>query len=353
MSQYPKPQRFTFNTLMVLLALFAVVAFTGVGAFALFLIRGTDRTASAESERMQAEATLAANMVDATLNAPTPTAVTVLSEPTGRIIYTCFANGSDDICVMDGNGENQRRLVARSGTDFYPSPAPTADSDTVVFSSRSGGVFEIYSTLLNDPDPIQLTLALVGNYAPEISPDGTQITFATEVNGRLDIYTIGIDGSNLTQITTHDAHDLDPTWSSDGSQIAFTSNRTGTNEIYIIDLDTGEEVSVTSGSDQREGGRLDWSPDGSLIGFYAGARGDKNLFLVPADCRRCGPDKYVQLTDGGNNKAPAFSPDGQWITFASNLDGADNEVYIMRLDGSDVRQLTDAPRANWQPRWGP
>src|SRR5690606_23476479 len=57
--------------------------------------------------------------------------------------------------------------------------------------------------------------------------------------------------------------------------------------------------------------------------------------------------------DGGrHNKAPSFSPDGQWIAFASNLRG-DNNVFIMRVDGSDWRQLTTQPSADWQPRWGP
>lgn len=331
----------------------ALVVFAALITFTLFLLRGTQRLASAEAEMEPPQATVDPDLVQATLDAPTPGVEDVLSEPSGRIIYTCFIVSSDEICVMDGNGENQRRLVEREGTDFYPSPAHSADNDLITFSSRSTGVFEIYTALLTEPDPIQITLDLVGNYAPEISPDGTQITFATEVNGRLDIYVIDVDGSNLQQVTTNPAHDLDPTWAPDGEQIAFTSNRTGTNEIYIIDLTTGEEVAVTDGSDQREGGRLDWSPDGTLLGFYAGERGDKDIYLVPTSCRNCGPDDFIRLTEGGNNKAPSFSPDGQWVTFASNLDGDDNEVYIMRLDGSDVRQLTDSPRANWQPRWGP
>ena len=72
-------------------------------------------------------------------------------------------------------------------------------------------------------------------------------------------------------------------------------------------------------------------------------------FIVNAD----GSD-LRQLTDGGNNKAPAFSPDGQWLTFASQLDAdGDNEIFIMRVDGTDLRQLTFNQRPDWQPRWGP
>jgi len=43
------------------------------------------------------------------------------------------------------------------------------------------------------------------------------------------------------------------------------------------------------------------------------------------------------VTEGGNNLAPDFSPDGQWIAFTSYRDryGEHNgcEIYILRLDG--------------------
>jgi Tol biopolymer transport system component len=59
-----------------------------------------------------------------------------------------------------------------------------------------------------------------------------------------------------------------------------------------------------------------------------------------------------QITRGGNNKAPDFSPDGQWITFASQLTANRNEVFIVRVDGTELYQLTFDRNINWQPRWG-
>ena len=55
---------------------------------------------------------------------------------------------------------------------------------------------------------------------------------------------------------------------------------------------------------------------------------DRDIYLVAtngSDVRR--------LTFTGDNLAPSFSPDGNWIVFTSARDG-DNELYIMRLDGS-------------------
>jgi Tol biopolymer transport system component len=48
----------------------------------------------------------------------------------------------------------------------------------------------------------------------------------------------------------------------------------------------------------------------------------------------------------------SISPDGQWIAFDSNRRG-NMDIWIMRKDGSDLRQLTTHPAHDWTPRWSP
>jgi Tol biopolymer transport system component len=78
----------------------------------------------------------------------------------------------------------------------------------------------------------------------------------------------------------------------------------------------------------KTGGRNTWSPDGDRLAFYAGPADDRNIYVVNDD----GSDP-VQLTDGGDNLGPSFSPDGRWITFTSFRDG-NNEIYIMAPTGA-------------------
>ena len=108
------------------------------------------------------------------------------------------------------------------------------------------------------------------------------------------------------------------------------------------------------GSDQHQvtdlpnmGGRSSWSPDGSRLAFYAGPKTDHNIYSIGVD----GQD-LRQLTQGGDNLGPCYSPDGDWIAFTSFRD-FNNEIYIMHPDGSAQTRLTYDPRADWQPRWGP
>lgn len=271
------------------------------------------------------------------------------------IVYVCFVNGSDEICLMNGDGSNVRQLTDIPGTDWYPAMSP--DGSEIIFSSQNRtGPFNIFVMDLEGGNLRQLTRDMNDNYAPEISPDGTRVVFTSTYgeNGDQNIWVMGIDGSNPTQVTFHLADDIDPSWSPDGRQISFASNRSGTKELFIMNADGTGVQQLTNGV--SIGGRNDWSPDSNWLTFYAGPGSDKDIFIIPIECKDlipygCDRSLVRQLTDGGNNKGPAFSPDGEWITFASSRDG-DNEIFIMRIDGSDVKPLNFNTFADWQPRWG-
>ncbi len=62
--------------------------------------------------------------------------------------------------------------------------------------------------------------------------------------------------------------------------------------------------------------------------------------------------KFGVLARGANQSVnPTWSPDGQTIAFETNRD-RDFEIYSVRLDGSDLRNLTHAPQGDDRmPAW--
>ena len=92
----------------------------------------------------------------------------------------------------------------------------------------------------------------------------------------------------------------------------------------------------------------DWSPDGRYLLIYAGPTGDKDIFRIDVQ-----NETAAQLTDGGNNAASSYSPDGSWIAFNSLRNNDQADIFIMRTDGTDVRQVTNDPEPDWQPQWEP
>ncbi len=79
-----------------------------------------------------------------------------------------------------------------------------------------------------------------------------------------------------------------------------------------------------------------FSPDGSEILFAANHDGDLEIFVVNVD----GSDQR-QLTDnGGQDFFPSWSPDGQTIVFSSDRSGA-VELFLMDTDGGNQRPLIE------------
>src|SRR5258708_20560935 len=59
-----------------------------------------------------------------------------------------------------------------------------------------------------------------------------------------------------------------------------------------------------------------------------------------------------QLTTGGHETHPAFSPDGKWIAFTGEYDG-NADVYVMAAEGGVPKRLTWHPDADVVVGWTP
>ena len=101
-----------------------------------------------------------------------------------------------------------------------------------------------------------------------------------------------------------------------------------------------------------------WSPDGRTIAFVSGRDGDDEVFTMRADGTGVRQLTRNTVLPGGVpvlDHAPAWSPDGRHLAFASNRDGGEMEVYRMRADGSAQVRLTRTARhvTDHEPSWSP
>ena len=186
------------------------------------------------------------------------------SPPTGKIVFTCFINQIDQICLMNADGSERKQLTDFEATSFYPSLSP--DGKTIYFSSRNTGTYEIYSMNLRGRGLRRLTRNIGSLYAPELSPDADQVIFTNNTDGMQRIWLMREDGNNPHALSTG-PEDIDPTWSPDSSLIAFASARTGQRQLYVMDKDGSNVQQITNLNDM--GGRSTWSPNGKQLAFYA------------------------------------------------------------------------------------
>lgn len=285
---------------------------------------------------------------------PPTQAVSSSGEPSGHIVFTCQlfkVQAMDQICIMNADGSGMRRLTTEDNRrHYYPSLAP--DGQSVLYSSfREENVYEIYQLNLNDGSVDQLTNRIGVLNAPEFSPDGTEITFTrgNPNTGQLQIMVMDRNGENAGNIPQ--VFGWDPTWSPDGTQILFASGPQADVQLFVVDRNGGGLQQISDLPAIR--GRSDWSPDGQFIVTYSGPSWNREVYIMNAD----GSNARQLTPGGGNSQGPSFSPDGNWVAFTAYFDnyGEDHgcEIYIIRIDGTDLRRLTNNDYCDYQPRWGP
>lgn len=216
--------------------------------------------------------------------------------------------------------------------------------------------------------PVKHITSVVDGY-PVLSPDGTKILFESDRTGASEIYTMNLDGSGLTQLTFNTANDDSPVWSPDGKKIVFTSVRDDADgDIYIMDADgkNAKRLTTTPGDDSHP----KFSPDGQRIIFNS-ARTTPDL---KADWGKQHIELFTMKTDGTDVKQltsfktvttyPSISPDGTKIlcrkvfnTSGFNWDltttKRNSEVIVMNLDGTGEINLSDNASYDGWPAWTP
>jgi Tol biopolymer transport system component len=243
------------------------------------------------------------------------------------------------------------------------------------------GKYELYVSLIDGSGRNNLG---EGFRQPQFRPDGNLLVVNGDGAPNLEhLITMNASGGQKTAISEH-SEDSYPTWWPNGENVAYSSTSWPDGKVrlgIVHDLNSKQQDWIPfGGTSQVQGEYPFWMANGQIVyhgcdfwgegaacGLYRVAEGGGNpqrLTMHESDTAPAGSQKrvafmssrdgnwevYVVNMDGSglkrltNNSAqdglPTWSPDGKSIAFVSKRDGA-WAVWVMGADGSGQRKLFD------------
>ncbi|MCY1073386.1 TolB family protein [Archangium lansingense] len=199
----------------------------------------------------------------------------------------------------------------------------------------------------------QLTRGPEDEYPGAPSPDGASllVVAAAEVQGLHveQLRLAPLDGGPVVLLAPPRGRARNPSWSPDGSWFVAESDAQSFSDVVRQAPRADAEVMRLT---QAPEGNFEpsVSPDGTQVAFVSSRTGDPEIYVMKAD----GTDVRQLTNFHMEDMAPKWSPDGKWIAFLSDREGR-VRVFVVKPDGTGMRavsgsQVTGEER---EPAWSP
>jgi len=201
-----------------------------------------------------------------------------------------------------------------------------------------------------------LVTMLDGIGAADLSPDGNWLAFSERNSqGSYDISISQPDGSQKKMILAGDesASYLRPRWSPDGKSLVLVLHYPGyssTRDIAVVKLKSKKLAVLTKDGKEKLVHNTDptWSPDGEWIVYASKRGGTMTIWRIRA---RGGDSTFVTQGATEDQRAPDVSPDGNNIIF--NTAGRRLDIALHETTESRTTAITDDVWADRFPVWSP
>lgn len=221
-----------------------------------------------------------------------------------EIGYLSFRNNTTNIFIKDlfKQGGSRQRTNRAGVIDFTFSP----DGKSLYFSEVRGKNTQIFRTDAANGYICRQITSAANDYSPVEVPGTGQIFFARLENNGCGIWSYSLKDNFLSSYTSGQNPTPVP---GEKAIVISRASAMGRSEIWKVNYETGVEECIVS------------DPERSFT-------------------------------------TPMVSPDGQWVVFvgSSFLDGPgfvypNTDIYVCRLDGTDMRQLTHHAADDISPVW--
>jgi TolB protein len=213
----------------------------------------------------------------------------------------------------------------------------------IAFKAQSpDGTGEIYVSDFdgNNPQAVTQDKAIVS--APSWEPGRLALYYNSYKLENPDIFYSDLSTGQRRVVARFGGSNFSPAASPDGSKVAMILSKDGSPDVYVCNADGSNLKRLTTGVEDSS---PCWSPDGQWICFATKIAGRRLLAKVPADG---GAVQVIHTTGAPNPTEPDWSPDGKWIAFTSQT--SEFDICVMPADGSATPVvLARGEDPSWSP----
>jgi TolB protein len=193
-----------------------------------------------------------------------------------------------------------------------------------------------------------------GHNAQSVTHDNTIVAAPAWVPGRLALYydSYKLDNPdiwyhNLTTgerrvVAHYSGSNISPAASPDGSKVAMILSKSGSPDVWVGDAD-GSHLKQLTATPEDESSPC-WSPDGQWICFATRISERRVLAKVPAGG---GAVQRIPTAGAPNPTEPDWSPDGKWIAFTSQT--GEFDICVVPAEGGAPTVLVAGEDPSWSP----
>lgn len=170
-----------------------------------------------------------------------------------------------------------------------------------------------------------------------------KIVFVSDRDGSPDIWIVNSDGTGLRKLTDDPYLEEHPVWSPDGKYIAYDSTRGGKLffSVWLTDPLGQRFIQITRERDKA--GIQSWVNSNTIAVTRPSSSGAVELGTVDIRTKKI----FILSSSGADYK---WSPDKKWVLIQTA--GKDYRIAIIKADGSSYKELTEGGK-EFSPSWSP
>jgi TolB protein len=160
-----------------------------------------------------------------------------------------------------------------------------------------------------------------------------------------EIYQSDLEGKNIKRLTNNMQYDAEAAVSPDGKWILFGRDTDGKMDLWVMSSDGTGEKQITFTEEWQEGG-AQFLPDSNTILTRAWKRVDEGQRMMPMQIftvKRDGSDRRQITSEAGTNWAPFPAPDGKHFAYVKILNDTPRpnwEIFMMNMETGKQTRLT-------------